>query len=324
MSHGARSAAAPHASPPPPPPSGAGDAFDRRGFLGSALAALAAAALPDGLRAAGPGMGRMASPAAGAASPVSAPARLDHIGLQLYTVRGEAAKDLDGTLARVAKIGYDEVEFAGYYGHAPADVHRMLDRYHLLAPAAHVPLERIRGELDKVLEEARVVGHHYVVCPFIDEKERTADALADVAVALNKAGAAAREKGFALAYHNHDFEFTPLPDGRKPYDLLLSLTEPDLVDFEMDLFWATKGGADPLAYFKEWPGRFTMVHVKDMDAAGNMVDVGKGRIDFARIFAARLRGGIVHAFVEHDEPADPWASITNSYNYLDKLSFGTS
>lgn len=312
MSHGAGPVAAP--LPPPPPAAGA---FDRRAFLGGALAALAVAALPDGLRGATPGPREALASGA-------APARLDRIGLQLYTIRGEAGKDLEGALARVAKIGYDDVEFAGYYDHAPADVHRMLDRYRLGSPAAHVPLERIRGELDKVLEEARVVGHRYVVCPFIEAKDRTADGLADVAVALNRAGEKARAQGVALAYHNHDFEFAPLPDGRKPYDVLLSLTEPEVVDFEMDLFWATKGGADPLAYFKEWPGRFTMVHVKDMDAAGNMVDVGKGRIDFAKIFAARLRGGIEHAFVEHDEPADPWASITDSYNYLKKLSFGTN
>ncbi len=295
-------------------PATAGGTFDRRGFLGSALAALAAAALPDRLHAGTPAPG---------ASPAAAPVKLQRIGLQLYTVRGEAEKDLDGTLARVAKIGYDDIEFAGYYGHPAADVHRMLDKYHLWAPSAHVPLERLRTEMDKVLAEAKVVGHRYIVCPYIDEKERTADGLADVAVALNRAGRAAHDAGFRLAYHNHDFEFTPLPDGRKPYDVLLNLTEPDLVDMEMDLFWATKGGADPLAYFKEWPGRFTMFHIKDMDAAGNMVDVGKGRINFARILAARVRAGMVYTFVEHDEPTDPWATITDSYNYLKKLSFGT-
>jgi len=292
--------------------SSAGDAgaFDRRAFLGSALAALAAAALPGTLRGSEPG----------GALP---PARLERIGLQLYTVRDSAAKDLDGTLARVAKIGYDDVEFAGYQGHSAAEVRGMLDRYRLLAPSAHVPLDRLRNELDKVLEEAQVVGHRYVVCPYIDDKERTPDGFADVAAALNQAGEKARAKGIALAYHNHDFEFTPLPDGRKPYDLLLALTEPDLVDMEMDLFWATKGGADPLAYFKQHPGRFTMVHAKDMDAAGNMTEVGKGKIDFRKIFAARQRAGLQNVFVEHDQPADPWASITDSYQYLKKLSFGT-
>ena len=303
--------------PPAAAPAGTGGTFDRRGFLGSALAALAAAALPDGLRGAAPARGALVDPAV-------VPARLDRIGLQLYTVREDAAHDLAGTLARVARIGYDDVEFAGYQGHSPGDVHRMLDAARLGAPAAHVPLERLRGEMATVLEEARVVGHGCIVCPWIDEKERTADGYADVAVALNRAGEAARENRISLAYHNHDFEFTPLPDGRKPYDLLLRLTEPELVDMEMDLFWAVKGGADPLAYFKEWPGRFTLLHAKDMDAAGRMVDVGKGTIDFRRIFAARLRAGMTNVFVEHDEPADPWASVSASYDYLKKLSFGTS
>jgi sugar phosphate isomerase/epimerase len=109
--------------------------------------------------------------------------------------------------------------------------------------------------------------------------------------------------------------------GQLPYDILLAASDPDLVKIELDLFWIVKGGGDPLAYFAKYPGRFPLVHVKDMSADGRMVDVGRGRIPFARIFAQRKAAGIRHFFVEHDEPADPFASITASYAYLRGLRF---
>jgi sugar phosphate isomerase/epimerase len=283
-------------------------ALDRRRFLGGALAALAAAAIPDALGAAGP-------------SPAPA-ARLDRIGLQLYTVRQSMEKDLPGTLARVATIGYREVEFAGYFGREPAEIRELLEKNHLSAPSSHVALERLRSEPDRVIEEARVAGHRYVVCPWLDEKQRTPEGYAALIDTLGRTDEALRQAGLGLAYHNHDFEFATLPDGQRGFDLILERTDPAIVQLEMDLFWAVKGGADPLAYFARWPGRFPMVHVKDMDAAGAMTDVGKGRIDFAAIFAARRRAGIRHFFVEHDEPADAWASITASYAYLKRLRFG--
>jgi len=282
-------------------------ALDRRRFLGGALAALAAAAIPDALGAAGP--------------PPTPGARLDRIGLQLYTVRQAMEKDLPGTLARVAAIGYGEVEFAGYFGRKPAEIRKLLEENKLRAPSSHVALERLRSEPDRVIEEARAVGHRYVVCPWLDEKQRTPEGYAALIETLGRTGAAMRKAGLGFAYHNHDFEFATLPDGKRPFDLLLERTDPALVQFEMDLFWAVKAGADPLAYFARWPGRFPMVHVKGMDAAGAMTDVGKGRIDFAAIFAARRRAGIRHFFVEHDEPADAWASITASYAYLKRLRF---
>ena len=142
--------------------------------------------------------------------------------------------------------------------------------------------------------------------------------------ALNGAGQTARAAGVGVAYHNHDFDFAPFPDGSRPYDYLLAHLDPRLVQLELDLFWATKAGADPLDLFGRAPGRFPMVHVKDMDASGGMTDVGKGKIDWARIFAQHRRAGIRHYFVEHDEPADPWTTVTDSYEYLRQLSFAAA
>ncbi len=112
-------------------------------------------------------------------------------------------------------------------------------------------------------------------------------------------GESCREAGLRFGYHNHDFEFETI-DGQIPFDVLLDETDPGLVDFELDLFWITKGGEDPLRYFERYPGRFTLCHVKDMAAGGEMVDVGAGGIDFAAIFARAEQAGLKHFFVEHD------------------------
>ena len=257
------------------------------------------------------------------------PTRLGPIGLQLYTVRDLLKQDFDGTLSRVAAIGYREVEFAGYFDHTPDQVRAALDRNGLTAPAAHVAYEAIESAWDATLHTASLIGHRFVVCAWIDEdRRRTVDAWRAIGDRLNQAGAAARDAGLQLAYHNHSYEFVPL-EGRLPYDLLLEHTDPALVRLELDLFWITFGGGDPLAYFSRYPGRFPLVHVKDMapkptpDVAPErvMTDVGRGSIDWKRVFAHARDAGIEHYFVEHDQPADPLASIRASYDYLRALEF---
>jgi len=247
--------------------------------------------------------------------------RLTRIGLQLYTVRRAMQADVEATLARVAATGYTEVEFAGYFGKSPGEVGAILDRHGLAAPAAHVSMAA--DQWRAALDAARVIGHHYVVVSWIPAEQRqTLDAYKRMAQDFNRLAAEARAAGLQFAYHNHDFEFVPL-EGRLPFDVLLAETDPTLVQLEMDLYWITKGGQDPLAYFARYPGRFPMVHVKDSAGAPEhrMVDVGAGTIDFRKIFARREQAGIRHFFVEHDEPADAFASIRASYEYLKRLEF---
>ena len=247
--------------------------------------------------------------------------RLTRIGLQLYTVRRAMQADVEATLARVAATGYTEVEFAGYFGKSPGEVGAILDRHGLAAPAAHVSMAA--DQWRAALDAARVIGHHYVVVSWIPAEQRqTLDAYKRMAQDFNRLAAEARAAGLQFAYHNHDFEFVPL-EGRLPFDVLLAETDPKLVQLEMDLYWITKGGQDPLAYFARYPGRFPMVHVKDSAGAPEhrMVDVGAGTIDFRKIFARRKQAGIRHFFVEHDEPADAFASIRASYEYLKRLEF---
>ena len=247
--------------------------------------------------------------------------RLDRIGLQLYTVRSLLQEDFPGTLKAVADAGYDEVEFAGYFDRPPEEVRALLERVGLDAPAAHVPLDALQRDLAGTIEAARTVGHRYLVCPWLSPEDRVSiERYQELATLWNEVGAACREAGLRFGYHNHDFEFAAI-GGRLPFDVLLAETDPELVDFELDLFWITKGGQDPLRYFARHPGRFTLCHVKDMAADGSMVDVGKGGIDFAAIFARAEQAGLKHFFVEHDQPPDPLASIAASHDHLAALRF---
>jgi sugar phosphate isomerase/epimerase len=254
--------------------------------------------------------------------PLAPSRRLNNVGLQLYTVRDEMKKDVEATIARVAASGYTEVEFAGYFGKRPAEVRAILDRHGLTAPSAHI------GSIEpdawhEALDAAHVIGHQYVVVPWIPVERRTGiDAYKKIAAEFNRAAEQARAASLQFAYHNHDFEFAPV-DGKLPYDVLLAETDPKLVQMEMDLYWITKGGQDPLAYFARWPGRYPMVHVKDSmgPPEHKMADVGAGKIDWKRIFAKEQQAGIKHFFVEHDQPADPFASIRASCEYLKQLEF---
>ena len=243
---------------------------------------------------------------------------LDRIGLQLHTVRSLMAEDVAGTLDAVAAIGYDEVEFAGYFGHGPAEVRSWLDGAGLTGPAAHVGIEDLTGEgLDASIEAASILGHRWLVLPWIGEEMRTPDGYRELAGMLNSAGAAAAHANLRVAYHNHAFEFDALDeDGVTGYALLLEHLDPALADLEIDFHWSAAGGADSAALLMEHPGRFALCHVKDLTADGRMADVGAGEIDWTALFALSGTAGLRHFFVEHDRPADPLASIEASYRYL--------
>jgi sugar phosphate isomerase/epimerase len=249
-------------------------------------------------------------------------AKIDKVGLQLYTVRDLMKTDVEGTLAHVAQIGYKEVEFAGYFGHPPEHIRAFLDRNGLSAPSTHVAYEN-DDQWKAALDTAKKIGHEYIVMPWIPaERRKTLDDWKNFAQVFNHAGQMAHDAGIQFAYHNHNFEF-PKIDGQVPYDVLLQSTDPKLVQLEIDLYWITLAGADPLAYFARWPGRVPLVHVKDManTPEHQWADVGRGTIDWKRIFAKKDQAGIKHFFVEHDQPPQPFEDIAASYNYLKTLEF---
>jgi len=265
--------------------------------------------------------------------------KLKAVGVQLYTVRNAMKSDFDGTVAKVAQIGYKEVEFAGYFDHSPKDIKALLDKNGLTSPSCHVGYEIVQNKWAEQIDAAHVIGHKYIVCPWIDEKQRKEpDGYKRAAELFDKAGEQARKAGIQFAYHNHTFEFAPSEalGGKLPYDFLLESTKADNVKMEMDLCWITVAGKDPIAYFNKYPGRFPLVHVKDMKALpkgtegpttdpdkemSDMTEVGGGVIDWKHIFANSGKAGIKHYFVEHDFPKDAFESIQKSYEYLHNLTY---
>jgi sugar phosphate isomerase/epimerase len=249
--------------------------------------------------------------------------KLKKVGLQLYTVRDLMKADLPGTLRRVAQIGYKEVEFAGYFGRSPSQIRALLKQNGLTSPSSHIGLDILEKDPVSAFADAKAIGHQWATVPYIpEERRKTVDDWNRIIDLLNRLGPQAKAAGLRLAYHNHDFEIRPV-NGVRPLDMMLDKTDPSLVDFEMDLYWVVFGGGDPMDFFNRHPKRFAMVHVKD--SAGppdnKMVDVGKGTIEFPRIFAQSDKAGIKHYFVEHDQPADPIATIRNSYQYLHALRY---
>src|SRR5512135_254314 len=216
-----------------------GDLMERRDFLGSLAAAtvlprLSFASLDPLFRA-----------------------RIAKVGIQLYTVRDLMKADFEGTIAKVAQTGYREVEFAGYFDRTPEQVRAVLDKNGLAAPSCHVGYENTADDKwAATLQTVKAVGHQYVVCAWIPEEARkTADDWKRVCDRFNTAGQAAQAAGVQFAYHNHSFEFAPLADKQIPYDLLLANTVSKLVQLEVDLFWITFAGADPVSYFMKYQGR---------------------------------------------------------------------
>ena len=269
------------------------------------------------------------------------------IGLQLYTLFNILDNDVKGNLTKVAAIGYTEIESAfskkgGYYGMKPKEFaavlkdlglswksHHVLGAPFKLPPGAKPPtgadgkpitlpqMKNLRDNYQEIIDEAGEGGFPYLVCAntpigTIEEVKQSIDT-------LNKSSEAAKKAGIIMAYHNHDKEFETL-DGKIIYDRLLEETNPDILKMELDLCWVTKAGVDPVALFKKHPGRFPLWHVKDLDKdRKGPAPVGTGIVDFKRIFANAKLSGMKHFFVEHDNPADPFASITTSYNNLNKI-----
>jgi len=254
----------------------------------------------------------------------AATSKLGSIGVQLYTVRAEMAKDFEGSLEKIAAIGYKEVEFAGYHGKSPKEIQEILNRYGLTAPSAHMPLADIQTKLDQTVETVKAVGHEFLICPYLEDKDRrTLDDYKRHAETFNRAGEACRKAGIQFGYHNHNFEFEA-KDGKLPYDLLLAETDKDLVKMELDLYWISKADQDPLAYIDKYKDRFALFHVKEMDKTPNrgITEVGRGVIDFKSIFAKAPKGAIKHYFVEQDTcPGSPFDSIKVSFDHLKQLEF---
>jgi len=255
------------------------------------------------------------------------------LGVQLYTIRDAVAKDLEGSLERLAALGYNNIELFGYngtfFGKTPKEFKSILAKTGITVVSSHHTTGigmKGKGTLtdgwDKAIEDLHSLGAEYMVCSYLFPAERTVEIYKSLPDLLNKSGEKTKSAGIQFAYHNHDFEFEKLDDSRV-YDFIISNTSGDLVKMEMDLYWISKAGQDPVAYFDKYPGRFVMWHVKDMEAGtGAITEVGQGVIDFDRIFAAREKAGLKHWFVEQDtSKRDIFESLKMSRDYLAKKNY---
>jgi sugar phosphate isomerase/epimerase len=257
------------------------------------------------------------------------------LGIQLYTVRGAMRTDVPGTLARVRALGFREVELAGTYGLSAPEFRRLLDRTGLRATSMHVGYERLRDSLPAVLADARALGARHVGTAWIPHPNgpitvaRAREAAAD----FDRWGKAAAAAGLQFFYHIHGYEFLPGEGGAVPMDVLMRETDPAAVRFEMDVFWAARPGADPAALLRRYPGRWTLMHLKDMrqgvatnvhtggaDPDASEVPVGAGQIDYRAVLRAAREVGVERYYVE-DETADPFATVPRSVRWLESVRY---
>ncbi|MFC9529128.1 sugar phosphate isomerase/epimerase family protein [Streptomyces sp. NPDC056975] len=244
------------------------------------------------------------------------------IGMHLYTMRDVLAKDFAGTVEQLAEIGYATVGVSGRHGYGAADIRRMLDTVGLRAVLEHVAYQTLTGSgLPQALEDLHTLGAKWPVVPSLPGSMHSPAGYREAAREFNRIGAASREAGLGpVLFHNHDGDHDVM-DGENLYDILVRETDPHLVAFELDVYWASKGGADPAAYFVRHRRRIPALHVKDMAPDGGFADVGSGTLDFAAMFDDAQAGGVKQWLVEHDTPKDPFATARNSYEYLAALRY---
>ncbi|NCD71495.1 sugar phosphate isomerase/epimerase family protein [Mucilaginibacter agri] len=265
------------------------------------------------------------------------------LGVQLFTVFDTIDKDVEGTLRKIAAIGYKEIESAfskqpGYYGMTPKQFsalckklglswksHHVLGAPFKLPPGTKLPVgadgkpmnlsivKNLKDNMQELVDQAAEGGIPYLVCA--NTPTATIEEIKSSIEVLTKTGEACKKAKIQLCYHNHDMEFKEV-DGKTPYSMLLSEISPELLKFELDLAWATKARVDIPKMFADHPGRFPLLHVKDIKGDSTLGPVGSGVVDFKTVFAHAATGGVKHYFVEHDMPKDAYASLTQSYKAL--------
>jgi sugar phosphate isomerase/epimerase len=249
------------------------------------------------------------------------------IGLQLYTLRDYISSDLPGTLANISAIGYTWLEAAGYsdgkfYGLQPRAFKKKVDDLGMQIISSHATFSQTQQQ--QAIDSHAELGVKYLVYPVLPVDEKVSkDDFSRAAARLNEIGEACRVSGMKFSYHNHAFEFVKI-EATTGFDLLLTLTDPKSVCFESDLYWMVYAGTDPLDYFRKYPGRFELWHVKDMENSQekDFAPVGTGIIDFKTIFWQKQLAGMAYFFVEQDDcKIDPLESVKISYKNLGKIVY---
>ena len=250
--------------------------------------------------------------------------RQDQISLQLYTVREETTRDMPATLRRISEIGYPAVEFAGFGGLSAEDLSNILDHLGLRASGAHVPFDSWQKDPESVITDMHTLDCTHAILPMAPpEQRRDESALTTLAGNLNRWGELCRQEGVTFSYHNHDFEFASL-DGTTMWDILVGETDPELVYFELDLYWVRYGGADPGALLSDLGDRIPLVHLKDMASGEQRSDlpVGEGTMPWKGLLRAADAAGVQWYVAEQDNPRDALEDVRISLQSMRELASG--
>jgi sugar phosphate isomerase/epimerase len=270
-----------------------------------------------------------------AVGPLGCTPKSKGVGVQLYSIRDAMDEDVPGSLKKVADLGYKFVELAGYsdgkfYNYAPAEFNKMVTDLGMEVLSSHTQVEAAGITMDnaKIMADAHAeLNVKYCVQPWVEEKDRNIEYYKKMVADLNQVGQVMKEVGIQFGYHNHNFEFANL-DGIVPYyDIFMPEMDADLITMEIDLYWVTKAGQDPVEMFNKYPGRFQLWHLKDMFTntapyfdiqKDDIAPVGEGLIDFQRIMAAQKKAGMKYFFVEDDNQGNgrPFEGIQSSINYI--------
>jgi sugar phosphate isomerase/epimerase len=253
------------------------------------------------------------------------------VGLQLYSLRADFAKDVPGTLKTVRDMGFKYVELAGTYNLAPEKFKELLAANGLVAIAGHFPYERYRDDAESVAREAKALGLKYAGCAWIPHQGDFDEKQCREAIAVfNKAGEILAKQGIKFFYHIHGYEFQPYNNGTL-FDLLMAETKPKFVTYELDILWVVHPGQDPVALLNKYGKRFELMHIKDLkkgvkgDLSGhtdvtNDVTLGTGQIDLPAVLKAAKKAKVKWYFIEDESPTVA-QQIPQSLRYLEQLTF---
>ena len=287
---------------------------------------------------------------------------IERVGIQFFSLPKMLDTDMSAALSMLSNIGYKEVELygpypfsspsaiehwnavtpslgfkgSGYFGHSAVEMKKLLTQNGFSVPSVHTDLDTLLTRMNKLGEAAQVMGNTYVVLPAIPpENRKTLDDYKKMAGAFNQIGESAKKQGIKFAYHNHGYGWKEI-DGQIPVELIFANTDPSLVFFEMDLFWTTAGGADPVALLEKYKNRYPLMHIKDMkrkvhfsgdggdskqwiELFPEMTTAGDGVLDLKTIVSKAKENGVKHFIVEQDMVSEPEKALKSSYNYLTSL-----
>lgn len=250
------------------------------------------------------------------------PQKTNNPGVQLYTFRSEMLADAIGTLKQIAALGIKQIESAGsdkgyYYGLKPKEIKQICGDLGMTLRSGHIHID---DKWEHTISDAVEAGQEYMICSSMPAKGQTVDNYKKAAAAFNKSGEACKKADLKFGYHNHDYEFEQ-ENGKVLYDVLVENTDASLVHMEMDLGWVVAAGKDPIAYFNNFPGRFPLWHLKDMDLVKKQsVEFGKGGLDIAKMLNNAKQSGMKYFFIEQEEySSTPLESMKENMEYLKKL-----